>query len=305
MELVILKDEHKQSHRYTIPVSYKKDATISIVTVVKDDFAGFLDTCNSVMLQNTDDFEWIIVDGSSNLDIADYISSKDFTGITHKYFQQEPKGIYSAMNYGLFVSSGKYIWYLNAGDYFTRTDALSIAISQIEEVERPLAFPVLHVTSHKLAYAISSPKIIQVSLDEIHAIVNHQGALLPRQSMVEVGGFDETYRLAGDSKLLDSIAQNHKFKFCKDFLVVFTHGGVSTASHREVWREIHRHQSRTFSVLQIAIRTLKSNTRTYIFSMNDRSLIGGAVFRILQKRSERLIHDHKINKNDLDIFFSE
>jgi hypothetical protein len=245
------------------------------------------------------------VDGSNNLEINDYISSTDLTGISHKYFQQEPKGIYSAMNYGLNVSNGKYIWYLNAGDYFARTDALSIAISQIEEVERPLAFPVLHVTSHKLAYAISLPKIIKVSLHETHAIVNHQGALIPRQSMVEVGGFDETYRLAGDSKLLDSIAQNHKFKICNHFLVIFTHGGVSTASHREVWGEIHRHQSRTFSVLQIAIRTLKSHIRTYIFSLNNSSLMSGVVSRILYKRSEKLYQDYKINKKDLDIFFSK
>ena len=284
-------------------MSPNNNPLISIITVVKDDLAGFKRTANSIQLQKSRKFEWVIVDGSQSLDVCALIESVNFPDIDIKYFRQVPQGIYAAMNLGLRQSTGKFIWYLNAGDFLSTNEATRVVMRESSGLDWPLAFPVIHTMSEGHIYAVTIPAVVQVSSTERHAIMNHQGVLVPREILLEIGGFDETLRLAADGKLLDQIVATQKIKICSDFLVVFTHGGASSAFHKAVWVEIDSYRTRTISNYQISFRSFKSHARTKVFSLKKHRVIFRIVNRFLEIRSAKFMQKYGIAREDLNILF--
>jgi glycosyltransferase involved in cell wall biosynthesis len=95
---------------------------ISIITITYNAQEFLERTIASVRLQTVTDFEYILIDGGSkdgtmaiveaNKDIFDVIVS------------EKDKGLYDAMNKGLARATGKYVWYMNAGDEIAEVDAI-------------------------------------------------------------------------------------------------------------------------------------------------------------------------------------
>ena len=87
---------------------------LSIVTVIKDDYQGLLDTYSSIKeLLTKDSIEWIVIDGGTDSETLELLNSLP-NRISH--FRESDEGIYSAMNKSLDKARGKFIWFLNARD---------------------------------------------------------------------------------------------------------------------------------------------------------------------------------------------
>jgi glycosyltransferase involved in cell wall biosynthesis len=104
-------------------------ALISIITITYNAEQFLERTIRSIANQTLSDFEYIIIDGGS----------KDGTmAIAEKYKEQvsyikseKDKGLYDAMNKGIKAATGKYIWFINAGDEIFEREA----IQKIKELE--------------------------------------------------------------------------------------------------------------------------------------------------------------------------
>ena len=88
---------------------------ISIITVCYNE-PNLEKTCESIINQTMQDFEWVVIDGGSN---------EETQNIWNKYkhrintFVSEPdNGIYDAYNKGVKLATGDYIIFMNAGDCF-------------------------------------------------------------------------------------------------------------------------------------------------------------------------------------------
>ena len=89
-------------------------ARISIITVVYN-AEGLLDrTMQSVYKQDYVNLEYIVVDGQSTDGTVDLIKENE-NWISH-WISEADKGIYDAMNKGMDMAEGDYVWFLNAGD---------------------------------------------------------------------------------------------------------------------------------------------------------------------------------------------
>jgi glycosyltransferase involved in cell wall biosynthesis len=87
---------------------------ISIITVVYNSQQFLEGTIQSIATQSSSNFEYILIDGGSsdgtleiihkNLEVIDY------------WISEPDKGLYDAMNKGLRVAKGKYVWFINSGD---------------------------------------------------------------------------------------------------------------------------------------------------------------------------------------------
>lgn len=87
---------------------------ISIITVVFNASSLLQETMRSVWEQTYDRIEYIVVDGASTDDTVTLLKSAEDR---IDYWISEPdKGIYDAMNKGLSLACGEYVWFLNAGD---------------------------------------------------------------------------------------------------------------------------------------------------------------------------------------------
>lgn len=87
----------------------------SIVVVSLNAETTIAHTINSVLSQSFDDYEIIVKDGLSKDDTVKNIPVSDKI----KVYEQADKSIYDAMNQGNEYAKGKYVCFLNCGDFFT------------------------------------------------------------------------------------------------------------------------------------------------------------------------------------------
>ncbi|MCW3788631.1 glycosyltransferase family 2 protein [Plebeiibacterium sediminum] len=100
---------------------------ISIVTVVYNGAQTIEATINSIINQTYKNIEYIIVDGDSNDGTQDII--KSYESEISKWISEPDKGIYDAMNKGIDLSTGDYIWFMNSGDEIADLTVLEEIIS--------------------------------------------------------------------------------------------------------------------------------------------------------------------------------
>lgn len=90
---------------------------VSIITVVYNARPLLAKTMESVREQKAryPFIEYVVVDGASKDGTLELIGqNKD---IVSSWVSEPDKGIYDAMNKGLRMATGKYVWFLNAGDF--------------------------------------------------------------------------------------------------------------------------------------------------------------------------------------------
>lgn len=93
----------------------KNKELLTIVTIVLNDREGFIKTFESLRAQKFRSFEYVVVDGGSTDGTKKFI--EDNQRYIDQYVSERDGGIYDAYNKGIRLASGKFIWFLNAGDY--------------------------------------------------------------------------------------------------------------------------------------------------------------------------------------------
>ena len=262
----------------------KTDYLISIITVVKDDFQGFLDTSTSILKQLDPSIEWLIVDGSSNHEIADWCSERrSMKNIS--YIWQHPGGIYRAMNLGVTSSTGNWLWFINAGDILMGVTSLSRIKRLLEEEHswKLLAAPVVYLTPKGSYYDVVTPSILMIN-DYLVAGFHHQGVITSREVFENIGGFDENLKFAADGKFLDSAIANFEYSLSNVIATGFSMGGRSMKNFAQTVYEASRY--RPYSrILYNPLLFLKNDIRKILISLEDLSFISW----YLQRRHRKQI----------------
>lgn len=106
---------------------------VSIITVCRNAHAGLRKTADSISRQSCRDFEWIIVDGASSDETPHYL--RQLTALWIRWITEEDKGLYDAMNKGLRMARGEYVWFVNAGDTLYDEHALARVARDIPQVD--------------------------------------------------------------------------------------------------------------------------------------------------------------------------
>lgn len=88
----------------------------SIVTINYNNLNGLVRTVKSVLNQQFNDFQYIIIDGCSTDGSKNFINSLNIKNST--LISEKDKGIYDAMNKGINQCNGEYVIFLNSGDFF-------------------------------------------------------------------------------------------------------------------------------------------------------------------------------------------
>ncbi len=104
---------------------------ISIVTVCYNSAETIEDTLRSVVNQDFEDLEYIIVDGASNdatLQIVERYSSR-----ISKVISERDAGIYDAINKGISHATGDVVGVLNSDDFYINSSLLSEIAQKFEK----------------------------------------------------------------------------------------------------------------------------------------------------------------------------
>ena len=95
---------------------------VSIITVVFNGEQHLEKTIKSIIGQTYNQIEYIIIDGASKDHTVEII--KKYDSKINYWVSEKDRGIYDAMNKGLNISKGEYVWFINAGDEIYSNDTL-------------------------------------------------------------------------------------------------------------------------------------------------------------------------------------
>lgn len=106
---------------------------VSIITVVYNSIDNLIKTIASIRKLNYPNIEYIIIDGGSTDGTLDVI--KNNLDIVNKWVSEKDNGIYDAMNKGMKLSTGNYLWFINAGDEIADENILNEIFVNISDAD--------------------------------------------------------------------------------------------------------------------------------------------------------------------------
>lgn len=218
---------------------------LTVVTVVKDAHDAFARTVESLASQSERDFEFVVIDSSSDTATVSGIGSS----LPHSYTWSPPQGIYAAMNIGLSKAAGRYIYFLNAGDVLDSPQTLDRVRRSLEDRAPTWAFGPVRITGTDNKVTVTPEwdyRDHQASLFARGSFPPHQGTFVQREILTAIGGFDLSYRVAADYAAFLKISQLADPQILDFVIANFTEGGTSTTQWLESFREFHTARRRTF-----------------------------------------------------------
>ncbi len=226
----------------------KQKPLISIITVCFNSSVTIKKTIESVLIQNLENLEYIIIDGNSSDRTVTIIESfqEQFKQkrIVYKWISEPDNGIYDAFNKGIKLSKGKWISFLGSDDVYTK-NAIPLYVQSIKkQIQRiDLIHSEVQLENGKVFKGIWTWKTFRRKMN-----IAHVGALHNKEFFKEYGLFDTSYRIAGDYELL--LRAKDKLKTIKfnEITVIMADGGVSNSQIKETYKETTRAKLETAKV---------------------------------------------------------
>ncbi len=105
----------------------------TVITVCYNSKSSIETTIDSVVKQSFSDWEYILVDGGSTDGTIDIIQEykKNYENVS--FISEKDEGIYDAMNKGIRMSKGKFIFFLNSADSFHDKNVLQKVFDNIKQ----------------------------------------------------------------------------------------------------------------------------------------------------------------------------
>lgn len=205
------------------------DPLFSIVTVCYNAGDLLRGTIDSVAAQTYSNFEYIIIDGGSTDATAQLV--KQYSALIKTFVSEPDKGIYDAMNKGIRLARGEFIWFLNAGDELYESDTLAkMAVMARSDIDVLYGEVMIvddlrtHLGTRSELTVHQLPVHLCLSDMQRGMIVNHQG-FVPRIRLVQP--FIENNLSADIKWVIDILKQEPKVLNTGLVLAEYLAGGIS------------------------------------------------------------------------------
>ncbi|MCB0531118.1 MAG: glycosyltransferase [Lewinellaceae bacterium] len=100
------------------------DTSFTIITVVFNGADLLPGTVKSVRCQTYPHIEYLIIDGGSTDGTLDLIREHALEMPNLRWVSEKDRGLYDAMNKGLRLATGDFVWFLNCGDHIHSPDTV-------------------------------------------------------------------------------------------------------------------------------------------------------------------------------------
>ncbi|MES0303039.1 glycosyltransferase family 2 protein [Citrobacter sedlakii] len=208
---------------------------VSVVTVVYNAEKEIEKTIESVLAQNYENLEYIIVDGLS----------KDGTGaIINKYLanidcfiSEKDNGIYDAMNKALKLVSGEWVIFLNAGDVFFSSNSIETVFKGLTESELEeyclIGGDVLFSTKEQeKVYKVKNVKERWICMPACHQ------SLFIKSSVHKQYPYNLSYKICADHELFIKLYERgYRFLKSNNIVSVFKYDGLSATNRIDLYLE--------------------------------------------------------------------
>lgn len=213
---------------------------ISIVTATRNCASTLQDCFSSVARQTFVNFEHIVIDGLSTDETINIINKNINRVSTFK--SESDKGIYDALNKGIYLANGDVVGFLHADDMYATDDAL-------HKIARAFEDPTVCAVYGDLEYVSSKnkAKIIRRWLGKSfnHGDLErgwmpaHPTLYVRREWYLKTCGFDISYKISADYHSILKLFSMPDFKsqYISDVLITMRLGGASNKSMLAIYKK--------------------------------------------------------------------
>lgn len=223
---------------------------ISIITSTRNAALQLPKAIRAMRSQNYCNFEWVMIDGASTDGTVDLIRKN--SDIINSWVSETDGGIYEAWNKGLRLARGEWLCFLGADDWLWDSNVLSKLSTVLIE-----AYPTFRIVYGKVAIVNQGGEILLYEgapWGEVRRrfrsimCIPHPGLMYHRSVFEEHGGFDPSFRIAGDYELLLRELRHREALFAPDVVTAgMSIDGISSraesigVSLQESWRAARKH----------------------------------------------------------------
>ncbi|MEO6541069.1 MAG: glycosyltransferase [Ferruginibacter sp.] len=211
---------------------------ISVITICFNNLSETLATCYAVDMQQTKPFEHIIVDGSTNPDIKNYLEQNNQPAY-RKWICERDEGIADAFNKGVLRATGDVVVMLNSGDTFFDPLTITTVTKTFEED------PSIQWVHGKYQLIRGNQKVVigkpfeKSKLYRGMRSICHQTMFIKKALHNKYGLYNKHEKIGMDYDLLCRIA-DEPFVFIKQILVNFAPAGASSIHYLKALKDAKR-----------------------------------------------------------------
>jgi glycosyltransferase involved in cell wall biosynthesis len=233
----------------------------TIITVCYNSENTIGKTLASIDAQSFKDYEHIIIDGQSTdgtLEIIERLSNQNRIVIS-----EPDNGLYDAMNKGLSIAKGEYIFFLNSDDYLNNERVLEV-------VARDVKISPADILLYSIEYfgdGMSRKWVLKDDKRYLYTpyfVPPHPGFIIKNDFMKYLGlRFDLKYRICSDMKfMLESLRYSSNSVITSDFILTkMRSGGVSSKFLSRRLREFYLiYRDLGYSKIEVIVLIFKRYT---------------------------------------------
>lgn len=229
---------------------------ISIIVVVYNSRDALRLTLRSIIEQRYSNKEIIVIDGNSTDGTKDVIieNSLDIS----MWVSEPDSGIYDAMNKGLMMATGDYVWYVNAGDFIYNEYTLE-NIFRGDDLDSDIYYGDTLIVNEKSEVLGLRKKRVPNALvwqDFRKGMVICHQSIIIKKEIVEK--FDTTYKYSADYKwVIEAVKKSKSRKNTKEIISIFSNGGATTQHRKESLNERYAIMKEFFGTFQTILSHIR------------------------------------------------
>jgi putative colanic acid biosynthesis glycosyltransferase len=207
----------------------------TIITVVRDAKGQVEDCIESVGRQTCRDYEYLVIDGGSSDGTLEVLRARQ-AQIT-SWMSEPDTGVYDAMNKGMSMATGSWLYFLGADDRLSGPDILERVRIHVDP-KWALVFGNVRYASGELFRSRFSNSML------LHNTLHHQSVFYNRAFLLD-RRYDVSLRVASDYALnLALFRSNAPAKYLDETIAVCMDKGLSRTLLRTAFVETNRVRAR-------------------------------------------------------------
>lgn len=206
---------------------------VSIITVCYNSEATIRDTIESVLAQDHQNLEYIVIDGQSTDKTVEILQSYG-DRITH-FISEADRGMYDGLNKGIQLASGEVVGMINADDFYIDNKVVSDVVSCLEKERADTLYADLYyvdsIDTNQIKRYWQSGEYKQRAFLK-GWMPPHPTFFIRKRFYEKYGGFRLELKSAADYELMLRMLHKHQLSvaYLKRVIVKMRIGGMSNAS---------------------------------------------------------------------------
>jgi len=202
---------------------------LSIITINYNNVNGLKKTIDSVLEQTYTTIEYIIIDNVSNDGSTELV--KTYSNKITKFISEKDSGVYNAQNKGIALAKGKYLLFLNSGDFLCDKNVLQSVFN--EKPTEDIVYGNMRINWGNNSVSNGFMPDIITKEQMFKDTLWHPVSLIKRSLFEKYGAYNENYKLVADYDFFfrTIIKEKASTKHVNIFVAEFSTDGLSSAKN--------------------------------------------------------------------------